>query len=203
MQRFLAQAGHESRSVVTGVPLSAFTENLNYRWRDLGTKYWGKYFNPISNPTKDLNKADPRDYKHSTTSPFVDAEKFANRVYNDKYRDSKHKLGNTQLGDGHKYIGRGLFQLTGRANYTDFNAFYRAHYDSKVDLLAHSELVASDRKITVINALWFFKYRIENHIKITDKTTVKSVTKCINSKLIGLPDRQKIFQKAKANLNCH
>ena len=39
LQHFLVRAEHESRSVITGVTLSAFKENLNCRWRNLGTKY--------------------------------------------------------------------------------------------------------------------------------------------------------------------
>ena len=203
LQHFLSQAGHESRSVVTGKPLSAFEENLNYRWKELGKRYWTNYFNPIETPTKDPTKADPRDYKRSVTSPFVDAEKFANRVYNDKYRKKGRKLGNIQVSDGYKYIGRGLFQLTGRHNYEEFNYFYKQHYDGSVDLLSNPGLVASDKKVTVISALWFFKNHVENRIKITDKTTVRSVTKYVNPKFMGFSDRKKIFEKSKINIKCH
>ena len=208
LQHFLAQAGHESRSVITGKPFGAFKENLNYRWRDLGTKYWNKYFNPIETPTKDPTKADPRDYKRSATSPFVDSEKFSNLVYNDKYRRKNRKLGNTQLGDGYRYIGRGLFQLTGRTNYAKFSDFYQKTYDSSVDLVAHPELVASDRKITVISALWFFKNHVINNFKNFDesKEAVLKVSQFVNGnkRPKGLLDRQKIFTDTKKyDVKCH
>ena len=204
LQHFLAQAGHESRSVITGKPFGAFKENLNYRWSKLGTKgYWDKYFNSIdvleNHPDKiDSSKADPRNYKRSATSPFVDEEKFANRVY------SKRKdLGNTQPGDGWKYRGRGIIQLTGRYNYMAFNTFYQ-DYDSSVNLVNNPELVATDSKIRVISALWFFKYHVMNHFKtISDNTKVYDVTYYINKSRKGLADRQNIFRNSEAKIRCN
>ncbi|CAL2107963.1 putative chitinase [Tenacibaculum sp. 190524A02b] len=196
LRHFLAQAGHESAK------MTAFEENLNYRWKKLGINYWKKYFNPHTDGDKDSTKVDPKDYKRSTTSSFVKKEKFANYVYNDDNRDSSHKLGNTSEGDGYKYRGRGIIQLTGKANYEKFNTFYKGEYDNTKDLVTNPDLVKTDMKIAVISALWFFKNNVMNKLTINSSTTVKAVTKKVNGGVNGLSDRKELYNKAKTNINC-
>ncbi len=147
LQHFLAQAGEETYG------FQSFHEYTNYRLSLLGTSraYWSKKFNTIKNPNKP-GKQNPYDYANPKKPGYADGEKLLNYVY-----EENKTLGNAQSGDGWKYRGRGILQLTGRANYTAFHEFYREHYDSKVDVLTHSDLVASDRKIMVISALWYFK----------------------------------------------
>ena len=71
--------------------------------------------------------------------------------YDIRYNPKKAKdLGNTQIGDGAKFKGRGLFQLTGRANYKSFGDYIG------VDLLKNPELVANDPKIGSLVAGWFW-----------------------------------------------
>jgi len=159
MHHLLSQAAHESTNY-KGEPFAALEENLNYRWKKLGTvDNWEKYFNPISNPTADPLKANPNDYKKSSTSDFVDPEKFANYVYN------RAVLGNTNYGDGYKYRGRGVIQLTGKANYDEFNKFYKKNYNSNIDLLINPELVSTNAEIATISALWFFQNKVLNSVK--------------------------------------
>ena len=87
---FLAQIAHESGG------FNATVENLNYSAKGLmGT--FKKYF-----PTEDLAKQYERK-----------PEKIANRVYSNRMKN-----GDEQSGDGYKFRGRGLIQLTGRDNYT-------------------------------------------------------------------------------------
>jgi len=110
--------------------LKTFHEYTNYRLSLLGTSgYWLKLFNSIKNPTADPNKENPNDYTNPSKPGYADGEKLLNFVYQRK------ELGNTQPGDGYKYRGRGILQLTGRSNYTAFNAFYQKNYDSGVDIL--------------------------------------------------------------------
>jgi putative chitinase len=207
LQHFLSQAGHESTNY-GGIEFGVFTENLNYRVNQLGTEgYWQKYFNPITNPTADPNKANPNDYIGNTNSSgitYVNHESFANYVYNDEYRDDSHKLGNINSGDGYKYRGRGIIQLTGRSNYNSFNTFYQTNYDSSVNLLNNPDLVASNKEIAVISALWFFKNKVIDNITngINENTSVEKVTKRVNGKYKGLNHRKELHTNATEHIDC-
>ena len=66
-------------------------------------------------------------------------------------------LGNTPAadGDGQKYRGRGLIQLTVTNNYREFNKYLRNDLMENVDVLAHPEIVAEPR-YSVMTACWFF-----------------------------------------------
>ena len=89
-------------------------------------------------------------------------------------------LGNTTDGDGSRYVGRGYIQLTGKDAYT------RAGTALKLDLVNHPEL-AEDKANALRIALWFWGNRQVG--PPARKGEVRSVTKIINGKLNGLPDR--------------
>ncbi|CAL2092518.1 glycoside hydrolase family 19 protein [Tenacibaculum sp. 190524A05c] len=196
LRHFLAQAGHESKR------MKAFEENLNYQWKKLAKDYWRKYFNLHTDGDKDPNKEDPNDYKRSSTSLYVNVEKFANHVYDDANRDEAYKLGNTSAGDGYKYRGRGIIQLTGKSNYKEFNTFYQEEYDSTKDLVNNPDILKTDMKIAVISALWFFKNKVIDELKIDGTTTVTMVTNKVNGGYNGLEDRKELYNKAKTNIDC-
>ena len=204
LQHFLSQAGHESTSATSGIEFGAFQENLNFRISKLGTEIFKRYFNPVATPTLDPNKANPNDYASATNATFVDKEMFTNYVYNDAYRSEKGKLGNVNEGDGYKFIGRGIFQLTGRTNYTNFNTFYQENYDNAIDLLETPELVATDKKIAVISALWFFKNNVLDKLiaPIDSNTTCSSVTTLVNGGTNGLTHRTTLFTSSQTNIDC-
>ena len=202
LQHFLAQAAHESTNYA-GKEFGAFEENLNYRWKKLGEEdYWDGYFNTVSSPTLDINKANPNDYKRNETSNFVDVEKFANYVYDDENRDEGYKLGNTNEGDGYKYRGRGIIQLTGRENYQTFTDFYKQTYDATKSFITNPDLIASDKEIAVISALWFFKNKVLDKITVDENTTVKAITKKVNGRDNGLDHREELTEKTKKEIDC-
>lgn len=203
MQHFLAQAGHESGDW-KGDPFSAFEENLNYRVQRLGEEdYWENYFNTAENPTADPNKANPFDYAQYPDSKYVDHEKFANYVYDDANRPPNYKLGNTAPGDGYKYRGRGIFQLTGKDNYSQFNAFYTNNYDNTVNLLENPDLITNNKEIAVISALWFFKENVlGDDGELEENASVESVTEKVNGGDNGLDDRKQLFNQTKTYINC-
>ncbi|WP_303315438.1 glycoside hydrolase family 19 protein [Flavivirga abyssicola] len=196
MQHFLSQAGHESTH------FKDLEENLNYRWKKLGKSYWNRYFNPFDDPDKDPNKEDPNDYKRDSTSLYVDVQKFANYVYDDDNRSSSSQLGNDSVGDGYKYRGRGIIQLTGKDNYENFNTFYQDNYDNSKNLLTNPELLSTDIDIAIISAMWFYKNNVMNKISINASTTVEAVTKKVNGGSTGIKDRKELHTKAKQNVNC-
>ena len=196
LQHFLTQAGHESNN------FTVFEENLNYNWKELGTNNWNKYFNPVTNPFQDINKANPNDFKKSESSTFVNIEKFANYIYNDANRSSKSKLGNTAPGDGYKYRGRGILQLTGKINYSNFSAYYQKKYDSSKDFVLNPELISSNMEIAVLSALWFFENKVENRLTINNETSVEQITKLVNGGLTGIKRRNEIYSLTKISINC-
>lgn len=105
-------------------------------------------------------------------------------------------LGNTPEadGDGQKYKGRGLIQLTGTANYKRFNEYLKNTLGETVDTLAKPEIVESP-KYSVMTACWFFK--TAGCLTLSDKDDVKAVTKRINGGYNGLASRTAYLKRAK------
>jgi putative chitinase len=90
-------------------------------------------------------------------------------------------LGNTKDGDGGAFFGRGIIQLTGRANYTAFsNAI------GKPEILEHPELVATP-EYACLSAGWFWNTRKLNMLADTQDYT--TMTKRINGGVLGLNER--------------
>jgi len=92
-------------------------------------------------------------------------------------------LGNTEVGDGHKFIGRGLKQLTGRFNYT------RASKDLYGDdrLVKNPDLVATDKQVALETACWFWSKN--NLSAIADSWDITTLSKKVNGGTIGLDKR--------------
>ncbi len=101
-------------------------------------------------------------------------------------------LGNNKPGDGKRFKGRGLIQLTGRANYTAYSKY------SGVDYLKTPELLSTDPMVAVDVSCWFWKDRGVD--KLADLDDVKAVTKRINGGFNGLDDRMHNLSRAKAVL---
>ena len=96
-------------------------------------------------------------------------------------------LGNTQPGDGVRYKGRGLIQITGRAN-------YRACGDDLgIDLVGDPELLESP-KLACRSAAWFWEKHGLNDL--ADKGDFKLITKRINGGYNGYRDRVAFYEKA-------
>jgi len=98
------------------------------------------------------------------------------------------ELGNTKDGDGGLFFGRGLIQLTGRANYTAF-----ATAIGKPEIIEHPELVASP-EYACLSAGWFWSTRKLNDL--ADKADYDTMTKRINGGVLGLAERKAHIQKA-------
>lgn len=164
---FVSQCSHESQD------FRALSENLSYRQETL-LKVFPRYFGP--------GKRNAAEYARNP-------EKIANYVYMDEFRTSK--LGNTQPGDGWRFRGRGLKQLTGRDNYTRFAKDYNMTAEQAAEWLETKEGALA-------SALWFWNTNKLN--AIADTADVAALTKKINGGNIGLPDRQARYTKAMAAL---
>jgi putative chitinase len=165
---FISQCAHES------MDFNALSENLNYREETLN-KVFPRYFGP--------GKRNAAEYAKNP-------EKIANYVYMDEFRTSK--LGNVQPGDGWRFRGRGLKQLTGRDNYTRFAKDYDMTAEEAAEWLETKEGALA-------SALWFWNTNNLNTIADTGNN-VAALTKKINGGNIGLADRQARYAKAMAAL---
>lgn len=103
-------------------------------------------------------------------------------------------LGNLQPGDGRKFKGRGLIQLTGRANYGE----YGRAIGREAELLATPELVETDPELCVDVAGWFWAKKNLNNLADVDDLT--SLTKRVNGGLNGIDDRRRLLLRARALL---
>ena len=156
---FLAQTAHESGGYTT------IKENLNYSAKGLmGT--FKKYFSSEDLANQYAKKP----------------EKIANRVY-----ANRMKNGDESSGDGYRFCGRGLIQLTGRDNYTKFaNDLSMSLEDTIAYLETPNGAVAS--------AGWFWDNNKLN--QYCDSGDFVTLTKRINGGTIGLEDRKHHYELA-------
>jgi len=156
---FLAQCVHESAG------FTAIKENLNYKASSL-RKVFPKYF-----PTDEI----AQEYAHFP-------EIIANRVYANRMGN-----GDEDSGEGYKYCGRGLIQLTGHDNYRAFADSLSMTMEETVEFLQTFEGC-------VQSACWFWESNGLNDL--ADAGDIKAMTKRINGGYIGLEDRVKHYEHA-------
>ena len=156
---FVAQCAHESGG------FRALKENLNYKAESL-IRVFPKYF-------KTLDEA-----RHYEKQP----EKIANKIYG-----SRMGNGDEASGDGFRYCGRGLIQLTGKDNYTWFAASLDMPVEEVPEYLGTFEGA-------VQSACWFWESNNLN--QWADKGDILTMTKKINGGTIGLEDRKKHYEHA-------
>ena len=149
---FIGQCAHESANFKT------LQENLNYSAKGLNATWPSRF------PTEEA------------AQPFHrQPEKIANKVYSGR-------MGNLEEGDGWKFRGRGLIQLTGKDN-------YRLASDALgVDFVKDPDLVLT-KEYAALTAAWFWdKSRLN---AFADANDIEGMTKKINGGIIGLDDRKK------------
>lgn len=108
--------------------------------------------------------------------------------------EGRKDLGNTEHGDGVRYKGRGLIQITGRANYAACSVALFGHPSR---LLTEPELLEQPES-ACRSAAWFWHSR-----KLSDLADVDDfirITKRINGGTNGLADRQAYWERAKLAL---
>lgn len=106
------------------------------------------------------------------------------------------RLGNTPQkdGDGQLYKGRGLIQLTGRANYNAFNGWLRQNDTERADVYTNPAIVETPR-YAVLSAVYFWITRDLNNL--ADKDMLTAITKRINGGLNGYDERLRLLTNAK------
>jgi putative chitinase len=169
MAAFIAQCSHESAG------FTALVENLNYRWQSL-RKVFPKYF---------PNDAIAQEYASKPNKQ----EAIANRIY-----ASRMGNGDEASGDGFRYRGRGLIQLTGKHNYTWFAASLEITPEEATEYLMTFEGAAQ-------SGCWFWETNKLN--QWADAGDIVTLTKRINGGTIGLDDRIKHYEHALHVLGTH
>jgi putative chitinase len=148
---FIGQCMHESGG------FKLLRENLNYSAKALMATWPSRF------PDADIAEKYARQ-----------PEMIANKVYGGR-------MGNTEDGDGAKYIGRGLIQLTGKDNYMAFGEAIGE------DLVSNPQLVEQPR-YAALSAGWFWNKRGLN--ALADAMDIETLTKRINGGSIGIDDRK-------------
>ena len=166
---FIAQCSHESGG------FRALKENLNYKAATL-RKIFPKYF--------------PTDVIAAQYAALPNKqEAIANKVYGGRMGN-----GPEESGDGFRYCGRGLIQLTGKTNYEEFATSIETPVEQIPEYLATFEGAAQ-------SACWFWEKNNLN--KWADTGDIKELTRRINGGYIGLEDRIKHYNHALHVLGAH
>lgn len=163
---FMAQTAHES------MDYRVLEENLNYSVSALN-RVFSRYFGP--------GKRNANEYARNP-------EKLANYVYMDKYRSSRGALGNVREGDGWKFRGGGIKQLTGRNNYEAFGRSIDLSADEAADYVRTKQGAFE-------SACWFWDRN--NLERYADNDDINGMSVVINGGKIGLEDRRKRYFEAK------
>lgn len=132
-----------------------------------------------------ISDADAKKFGRTADHP-ANQNALANILYGGEF--GRKNLGNTQPGDGWKFRGRGLKQLTGRDNYRRFS---RAWLGDE-SLLDNPDRVGNPDG-AVASAIWFWKANGLN--EVADRGSVDAVTKVVNGGTVGLADRKTWTQK--------
>jgi putative chitinase len=122
------------------------------------------------------------------TDGFKTLEEYASGIAYEGRKD----LGNNVRGDGKKFKGRGIFQLTGRANYKTIGDKLGYNLVGNPDL-------AKTPEVSVLVALEYWNSR--NLSDLADKDDVETITKRINGGLNGFDDRKLYLARAKQIIN--
>ena len=112
--------------------------------------------------------------------------------------EGRESLGNKFAGDGVKFKGRGLIQLTGRENYQRFQDWLVLNYDRNIDIMTYPELLETP-ELAVMVAGWYWDVRNVN--VMADRDDVVSVTRKVNGGSNGLTQRMDFLNKAKIVLD--
>ena len=118
--------------------------------------------------------------------------RYTKELASGKAYEGRKDLGNIQKGDGVRYKGRGLIQITGRANYKKYADF------CGFDVVAKPELLEQPLGATK-SAMWYWQTHGLNELADADK--LETITRRINGGTNGLADRRKYLARAKRVLN--
>jgi putative chitinase len=112
--------------------------------------------------------------------------------------EGRADLGNTRPGDGKRFMGRDVLQITGRANYRALTEWVRKTFGVKVDFEAQPELLESPEWLG-IGAIWYFLTR-KDLIRFCREGNIEMVTRRVNGGLNGYDDRLRWYDEGALKL---
>lgn len=107
-------------------------------------------------------------------------------------------LGNTQVGDGLKYKGRGLLQITGRANYRACTLGLRKYLKNVPDFELEPKLLATEEYAALSAGLYWRTHKLNLYV---DRYDFIGLTRRINGGTNGLAHRQSLYVQGLLNLH--
>lgn len=167
--------------VLQGVMPNATTNNLSLYYPHLLTKMKDRKINTPLRQAHFLAQI-----AHESGSLRYSKEIASGEAY-----EGRADLGNTESGDGKRFKGRGLIQLTGRANYKK----YGDNIGIKLTENNNWETVATSAERAVDVACWFWNIKGLN--ALADKDDLRKITRRINGRYNGFEDRRKYLIRAK------
>lgn len=117
---------------------------------------------------------------------------YSEEIASGRAYEGRRDLGNTQPGDGVRFKGRGLIQITGRANYADYGRSRGRDFTSSLEA---AKLLATDPALAVDASCWFWNEHNLN--RLADRDDILAITKIINGGTNGLVDRKALLTRAK------
>ncbi|HLP39974.1 MAG TPA: peptidoglycan DD-metalloendopeptidase family protein, partial [Fibrobacteria bacterium] len=186
---FLAQVGHESGFKATEEKLS-YSESRMKQIFGCKSGKWKDNDCPVDSRLRKKLWDDPNNYAHKP-------ENLANYVYADRLGN-----GSEESGDGYKYRGRGIIQLTGKSNYKTYTDFHNEkNKDDKQDFVANPEKVL-ETEYAVESAFAWWTWNKVNDLCVDDtEETIKKVSLKVNGGTVGLAERTKAFKAIKKVLD--
>lgn len=116
--------------------------------------------------------------------------RYVEEIASGKAYEGRKDLGNVFKGDGVRFKGRGLLQITGRANYNKISQ------DTKIDFVNYPQWL-SEPEYAVMSAFWYWNKHNLNRYATGLETDFKTLTRRINGGLNGYTDRLNLWNKAK------
>ena len=118
--------------------------------------------------------------------------RYTQEIASGKAYEGRKDLGNVKFGDGKRFKGRGLIQITGRSNYEQISKF------TGIDFL-HTPTLLETPEYAVMSACWWWNSRSLN--ALADKYMFTAITKIINGGFNGLEERKEIYRIAQKTLS--
>ena len=169
---WLATIAHESAR------FTRLVENLNYSAEGLAATWPARYADMAGEPNATARRIARR------------PDQIANLAYAGRLGN-----GSAESGDGWRYRGRGLIQITGRANYAASNLILGLELG--IDLLERPDLLEQPHYGALFSAEWWHRHGCN---ELADTGDMAAVTRKVNGGLTGLDDRLKLYSAALAYL---